>query len=67
MGAQETALVLDYMHLNILGPQLGILQVKYYHTTCIRTQYTQNTNGYILRMDNTNRNDVHKLVHVLTN
>ena len=55
------------MHPNNLGSQLGILQVQYYHTTYIGTQYKQNTNGYILRMNNTNINDAHKLIDVLTN
>ena len=57
--------MLDYMHPNNLGSQLGILQVQCCHTTYSGTQYKQNTDGYILRMDNTNRNDAHKLTDVL--
>ena len=60
-------LVLYYTHPNNLGSQLGILQVQYYYATYNRTQYKQNINGYILRMDNTNRNDAHKLIDVLPN
>ena len=59
--------MLDYMHPNNRGSQLGILQVQYYYATYSGTQYKQNTNGCILRMDNTNRNDAHELIDVLTN
>ena len=55
------------MHPNNLESQLGILQVQYYYVVYNGTQYKQNTNGYILSMDNTNKNDTQKRIDVLTN
>jgi hypothetical protein len=55
------------MHPNNLGSQLGILQVQYSQATYGGTPYKHNTNGHILRMDNANRNDAHKLIDVLIN
>ena len=59
--------MLDYMPPNNLGSQLGILQVQHYYATYSGIQYKQNTNDYVLRMNNASRYDAHKPMNVLTN
>ena len=59
--------MLEYMHLKDPGSKLGIMQVQYYYATYSGTQYKQNTNGYIQRMDNANIYDTHKRIGVVTN
>ena len=59
--------LLDYVHPNNFGSQLGIMQVQYSDATYRGTQHKQNTNGYITGTANANRYDAHKLIDVLTN